>query len=141
MSGPVIQLHSLLVRHGRSCRLCSANGSITEAEVSRANCPIKVYLRSSTKKSTRKTPKKRKSGKAAVSEEEQEEEEEEEDQDDEEEEEEKNLLLPGDIKDEDEEMGKQPAGAPVLDGPVKTEEEKVLWKNFGENKKGQMHGL
>lgn len=40
-----LQLHTLLVKHGRSCRSCSANGNITDPEVDSKNCPIKKYLK------------------------------------------------------------------------------------------------
>lgn len=43
--GTSYQLHTLLVKHGRSCRNCSANGNITDPEVDSKQCPIKQYLK------------------------------------------------------------------------------------------------
>ena len=80
------KLHALLVRHGRSCRLCSANGNITDPEVDSSKCPIKSIIKA---KRTSKGVKG------------------EEDDDDD-----VHDLLPGEIEDEDEKKGKPPAGPP-----------------------------
>jgi len=87
-------LHSLFVRHGRSCRLCSANGNITETEVDSANCPIKHIL-------------KRQRGKKSGVKEESSKMEDDSDDDDE------SLVMPGEVRDVDEEKGKPPMGPPA----------------------------
>lgn len=100
------------MRHGRSCRLCSANGNITEAEVDSLKCPIKHILKEqrSVKKGGVKD-----------------EDEEEEDGGEEresllKEEDDEDVKLPKDIADKEEEEGKPPVGdvkpKMAFDGPV-----------------------
>lgn len=117
-----MQLHSLIVRHGRSCRLCSANGNITDPEVDSDKCPIKAILKAKHGKSPRKLGSTR-------------DENDENDDDD--------VIMPGDIEDKEEAKGKPPFGAPDSESAEKKmkEEEEVQWENFGENKDGKMHGL
>lgn len=79
------------MRHGRSCRLCSANGNITEGEVDSDKCPIKAFL-----KEQRQTGKQGLNGKLAKKEE---------GSDDAGEE---DIVMPGEVKDEEEEEGKPP---------------------------------